>query len=79
MLDVHKLVQNLVLPEQMMKAVPLPGYLRADGCKGIRNTILVVYLVECAHFVASKIVAGFDAEDVQLIGFPGCYPNEYAV
>lgn len=54
------------------------GYLRADGRKGIRNTVLVAYLVECAHFVASKIVAGFDGQDVQLIGFPGCYPNEYA-
>lgn len=57
---------------------PLNGYLRADGRKGIRNTILVVYLVECAHFVACKIVAGFDGEDVELVGFPGCYPNEYA-
>lgn len=54
------------------------GYLRADGRKGIRNTIVVAYLVECAHFVASKIVAGFDDNDVQLIGFPGCFPNEYA-
>lgn len=62
----------------MTKDAPLSGYLRADGRKGIRNTILVAYLVECAHFVASKIVAGFDGEDVQLIGFPGCYPNEYA-
>ena len=33
------------------------GYLRADGRKGIRNTIVVAYLVECAHFVASKIVS----------------------
>lgn len=55
------------------------GYLRSDGRKGIRNTVVVAYLVECAHFVASKIVAGFDDdEDVQLIGFPGCFPNEYA-
>ncbi|WP_425073297.1 UxaA family hydrolase [Sagittula sp. S175] len=56
----------------------LSGYLRADGRKGIRNTVVVAYLVECAHFVASKIVAGFPDEDVQLIGFPGCFPNEYA-
>ncbi|SPF81590.1 UxaA family hydrolase [Pseudoprimorskyibacter insulae] len=56
----------------------ISGYLRADGRKGIRNTVVVAYLVECAHFVASKIVAGFDGEDVQLIGFPGCFPNEYA-
>ncbi|WP_226622887.1 UxaA family hydrolase [Alloyangia pacifica] len=54
------------------------GWLRQDGRKGIRNTVIVAYLVECAHFVASKIVSGFPEEDVQLIGFPGCYPNEYA-
>lgn len=54
------------------------GYLRADGRKGIRNTVVVAYLVECAHFVASEIVAGFRGRDVQLIGFPGCFPNEYA-
>lgn len=56
----------------------MSGYLRSDGRKGIRNTVLVAYLVECAHFVASKVVAGFDGQDVELIGFPGCYPNEYA-
>lgn len=54
------------------------GYLRHDGRKGIRNTVLVAYLVECAHFVASEIVAEFRGQDVQLIGFPGCFPNEYA-
>ncbi|WP_417260158.1 UxaA family hydrolase [Celeribacter sp.] len=61
-----------------MTAPLLQGYPRADGRKGIRNTVLVAYLVECAHFVASKVVAGFPDDDVQLIGFPGCYPNEYA-
>lgn len=54
------------------------GWLRADGRKGIRNTVIVAYLVECAHFVAAEIVAGFRGRDVQLIGFPGCFPNEYA-
>jgi altronate dehydratase large subunit len=56
----------------------MQGWLRADGRKGIRNTVVVAYLVECAHFVASEIVARFRDRDVQLIGFPGCYPNEYA-
>lgn len=56
----------------------MQGWLRADGRKGIRNTIVVAYLVECAHFVASEIVAGFRGRDVQLIGFPGCFPNDYA-
>lgn len=56
----------------------IEGWLRADGRKGIRNTVLVAYLVECAHFVAAEIVAGFRGRDVQLIGFPGCFPNDYA-
>jgi altronate dehydratase large subunit len=54
------------------------GYLRADGRKGIRNVIVVAYLVECAHHVAREIVVPFRDRDVHLIGFPGCYPNAYA-
>ena len=57
----------------------LSGYLRSDGRKGIRNVILVGYLVECAHHVARKIVSQADNEDVQLVGFPGCYPNDYSL
>lgn len=55
-----------------------PGYLRSDSRVGIRNNILVIYLVECAHHVARAIVTKFDDPAVQLIGFPGCYPNPYA-
>jgi len=62
----------------MNLAQPLSGYLRADGRKGIRNVILVAYLVECAHHVTRKIVNMADDMDVHLIGFPGCYPNQYA-
>ncbi|PZQ61273.1 MAG: hydrolase [Sphingomonas taxi] len=51
---------------------------RADGRKGIRNTVAVAYLVECAHHVARRIVDKADDPDVHLIGFPGCYPNAYA-
>lgn len=60
--------------------VPLRGYARADGRKGIRNVVAVAYLVECAHHVAREIVAQFRDSDpaVHLIGFPGCYPNAYA-
>jgi len=54
------------------------GYLRADGRKGIRNTVVVGYLVECSHHVARQIASPFDDEDVHVIGFPGCYPNAYA-
>ncbi|WP_440903757.1 UxaA family hydrolase [Catenovulum sp. SX2] len=57
----------------------MKAYLRADGQKGIRNVVVVAYLVECAHHVARKIVTLADNTDVQLIGFPGCYPNEYAL
>ena len=54
------------------------GFLRADGRKGIRNYVVVAYLVECAHHVARKIAAPFEDDGVQLIGFPGCYPSAYA-
>ncbi len=54
------------------------AYLRPDGRKGIRNVVLVAYLVECAHHVARRIVDKADDPNVQLIGFPGCFPNAYA-
>jgi altronate hydrolase len=54
------------------------GYLRADGRKGIRNYVLVAYLVECAHHVARRIADPFAESGAQLVGFPGCYPSEYA-
>ena len=54
------------------------GYLRPDGRRGIRNNVLVIYLVECAHHVARAIVTRADDSAVQLAGFPGCYPNGYA-
>lgn len=54
------------------------GYLRDDGRKGIRNVIPVIYLVECAHHVAREAVYRTGDAHVHLVGFPGCYPNEYA-
>jgi altronate hydrolase len=59
-------------------AGPLHGYLRGDGRKGIRNVVVVVYTVECAHHVARLVVNAFHGQSVHLIGFPGCYPNDYA-
>jgi altronate dehydratase large subunit len=56
----------------------LRGYLRDDGRKGIRNLLVVAYLVECAHHVAREIAAPFRERGVHLIGFPGCYPNAYS-
>ena len=56
----------------------MQGYLRNDGRRGIRNLVVVAYLVECAHHVAREIADPWRSEDVHLIGFPGCYPNAYA-
>jgi altronate hydrolase len=53
------------------------GWLRSDGRKGVRNVVLVIYTVECAQHVAHAIAQGED--DVHVIGFPGCYDNQYAV
>lgn len=54
----------------------LLGYPRSDGRVGIRDVVVVVYLVECARLVADAIAAGRD--DVHVIGFGGCYPSAYA-
>ena len=55
----------------------MKGYLRQDGRKGIRNLVAVAYLVECAHHVAREIALP-QREHAHVIGFPGCFPNEYA-
>ena len=63
----------------MSSSLPqLEGYLRSDGRKGIRNCVVVAYLVECAHHVAREIAQHFKGDPVHLIGFGGCYPNAYA-
>ncbi|CAL1519329.1 UxaA family hydrolase [Chitinophaga sp. MM2321] len=56
----------------------LKAYLRNDGRKGIRNIVVVAYLVECAHHVSREITMQFRDQPVHLIGFGGCYPNAYA-
>jgi altronate hydrolase len=53
------------------------GWLRPDGRKGVRNLVLVVYTVECASHVAHRIADG--EPDTHVIGFPGCYDNQYAI
>jgi len=55
----------------------MTGWLRKDGRKGIRNTVLVAYLVECAHHVSKNITRDFPETDVQVIGFSGCFPSPY--
>jgi altronate dehydratase large subunit len=54
------------------------AYARPDGRKGIRNVVAVAYLVECAHHVAREIASPYADEGVHVVGFPGCYPNDYA-
>ena len=53
------------------------GYERADGKLGIRNKVLVIYTVECASHVAKEIARG--EKECEVIGFPGCYDNPYAI
>ncbi|KPA20285.1 (2R)-sulfolactate sulfo-lyase subunit beta [Shimia sp. SK013] len=50
---------------------------RQDGRKGIRNVVLVAYLVECAHHVCKQIARPFPDSDVQVVGFSGCFPSDY--
>jgi len=56
----------------------LAGYPRKDGRKGIRNLIVVTYLVECARHVAERIAVECGRPDVHVIGFSGCAPCAYA-
>ena len=66
-------------PVNATNGTTLRGYARNDGRKGIRNVLVVAYLVECAHHVAREIAGAYRDRDVHLIGFPGCYPNDYAL
>ena len=52
------------------------GYSRPSGRPGIRNYVACIFTVECASFVAQKLCE-VDPR-IQLLGFPGCYGNEYA-
>jgi altronate hydrolase len=61
-----------------MSVIRDDAFVRADGRKGIRNTVAVVYLVECAHHVAREIQLPLRDAGVHLIGFGGCYPNDYS-
>jgi len=61
-----------------MTTIREDAYVRADGRKGIRDVVAVIYLVECAHHVAREIQWPFREADVHVIGFGGCYPNAYS-
>ena len=68
-------VRNGLEPDKSM-TFEFRGYPRSDGRTGIRNLVVVAYLVECAHHVSREIQYPFREKGVHLIGFPGCYPNE---
>lgn len=53
------------------------GYIRQDGSTGIRNSVQVIFMVECASHVAKVIAESFPDDDVQYFGFSGCYPTDY--
>lgn len=55
------------------------GYQRMDGSKGIRNRLLIIYTVECSSFVAKEIAGRLNDDSAEVVGFDGCYDNEYAV
>jgi altronate dehydratase large subunit len=40
--------------------------------------VVVVYLVECAHHVAREIALPYRDQGVHVLGFGGCYPNDYS-
>ncbi|PYX38110.1 MAG: hydrolase, partial [Acidobacteria bacterium] len=59
-----------------LSSLAVQGFLRSDGRKGIRNCIVVAYLMECAHHVAREIVDSFRGQPVHLIGYQLCtHPN----
>ncbi|WP_337960444.1 UxaA family hydrolase [Escherichia albertii] len=55
----------------------MEGYVRQSGQPGIRNTVQVIFMVECASHVAKEIARAFSCHDVQYFGFSGCYPSDY--
>ena len=50
------------------------GYPRQDGRKGIRNFVVVAYLVECAHHVARHIAQPYQREARSSSAFPAATP-----
>lgn len=42
------------------------GFKRLDGRIGIRNKLLVIYTVECSHFVADEIVRRMNCSEVEV-------------
>ncbi len=54
------------------------GYVRADGSKGIRNKVLVIYTVECCRALSERIARHFQelGQDVEAVGTSSCLDNQ---
>ncbi len=57
------------------------GYERADGTKGIRNKILIIYTVECSMHVCQRVAEYFQTknEDVEVVGSIACLDNQVII
>ena len=57
------------------------GYIRKNGCIGIRNTVFILYTVNCALHVARSIRDAAIAEGIpaQLIGNGPCFDNQVVI
>lgn len=56
------------------------GYERADGQIGIRNSILILYTVNCSAFVAQQICRAAPKDiPVQVIGNGSCFDNQIII
>jgi altronate hydrolase len=57
------------------------GYLRADGKKGIRNKLLVIYTVDCSAHVAFRVADGLVAKGIEaeVIGQRSCFDHQVRI
>ena len=64
-----------------MKIGTFPGFKRENGEVGIRNTILIMYTVNCSRFVAQGICKTARAEGIpaQVVGNGSCFDNQIII
>ena len=57
------------------------GYLRPDGKKGIRNSVLIMYTVNCCATIAWRIGEYFKerGEQIDVIGNENCFDNQVMI
>ncbi len=57
----------------------MEGYVRQNGRPGIRNTVQVIFMVECASHVAKKIAEGFLVTTCSILVFQVVIPAIMAI